>query len=462
MEILRSIFRGYDIRGFADTELTLDFARGVGRAFATLRSHECAGKHLTFVVGRDMRPSSEALQEGLIEGLIQSGVDVLDVGLISTPDFYFSIGALGADGGVIVTASHNPAVYNGFKFTREKAIAVGGSSGLQTIADLMEKETFVKATSEGKRQQREGMTQRSFEAQRAFYGADSVKPLRVVADSANGMGALYLDAFFEKSPHEVIRQCWELDGTFPNHEADPKKEKNLEDLCRRVVEEKADLGIATDGDGDRIFLVDEKGKIIPGHILRGLLTRVMLRQHPGATICYEVRPGRIVEDIIREMGGVPTVSMAGYAALKEHMQRTGAIFGGELSGHFHYAFPHGIYEGPIVTLVYVLQELTRAGVPLSALVRPYEKYVHSGEINFCITDKDAAMERVKNRFADGALNLLDGVSITYPDFWFNVRASNTEPVLRLNLEAVDRRTMEERRDELSVVITGGLSASVAS
>jgi phosphomannomutase len=246
---------------------------------------------------------------------------------------------------------------------------------------------------------------------------------------------------------------WELDGSFPNHEADPFKDENTRDLSSRVVEENADLGIATDGDGDRIFFIDEKGNKVNPAVLRGLLAQIVLRSHHGATICYDVRPGRITKDMIEEAGGVPSMTRVGHSLIKEQMLRVGAVFGGESSGHFFYAYKNGTYEGPVTAAVQLLQEITRQGKTLSEIVEPLDsKYAHSGEINFLVEDKQAAIERMKERFADGKINELDGVSIEYDDFWFNVRASNTESKLRLNLEATDRATMESRRDEVIAVI----------
>lgn len=448
MKISRAIFKAYDIRGLLDTELSDDLAYHLGRAFVTWRARELGKNRLVIAVGRDMRESSIGLQAALMQGLVDSGAQVKDLGLVSTPAFYFGVSHTGADGGIMVSASHNPAEYNGFKLTRERAIPVSGETGIMELADLIEAETYAERLPGGSIEAIAGIPQADVDAQMAYAGADPVSPFKIVADAANGMGAQYLDALFSKLPVSPERLFWELDGSFPNHEANPLKDETLDTLKARVKETRADLGIATDGDGDRIFFVDETGETVPPHVVRGLLARIMLRRFPGATICYDVRPGKITEDMIRDSGGVASLARVGHSLIKEQMAREGAVFGGESSGHFFYTFETGIYEGPVTVAVQVLQELTRSGQTFSEFIAPLKRYVHSGELNFHVHDKAQAMARIKEAFNSGELLELDGVSITYPEFWFNVRASNTESVLRLNLEAVDQNTMEHKRDEI--------------
>ncbi|KKW33099.1 MAG: Phosphomannomutase [Candidatus Uhrbacteria bacterium GW2011_GWA2_52_8d] len=279
--------------------------------------------------------------------------------------------------------------------------------------------------------------------------------MKIVVDSANGMGAQYFDELFKLVDADVTRMFWEYDGSFPNHEADPFKEENTEAIRAKVVEVGADLGITTDGDGDRIFFIDDKGHLVTPAVLRGLLAQIVLRDHPGSTICYDIRPGKITRDMIVEAGGIPSVTRVGHSLIKEQMRKEQAVFGGESSGHFFYAFPTGVYEGPVTVATQILQEVTRRGIRLSEIVEPLERYVHSGEINFTVEDKDGMMHKLTQIFSDGELTTLDGITITYPDFWFNVRGSNTESKLRLNLEAIDRKTMESRRDEIVAVIKEG-------
>jgi len=443
----------YDIRGLAESEITPELAEKIGRAFAVLLKSERTEQSLIVAVGKDMRETSTAYQAALTQGLLKSGVNVIDIGLVSTPAFYFSVGHLKADGGVMVSASHNPAQYNGFKLTREKAIPVSGDTGIQTIADLVEADQFEDAPVMGTVTTVQAIPERSADAEFAASGHRPIKKFKIVADTANGMGAQYLDEFFQMVDADVIRLYWDFDGRFPNHEADPFKDENTHELEQKVVELGADLGIATDGDGDRIFFIDDKGKKVPPAVLRGLLAQIVLRDHPGTTICYDIRPGKITQDLILESGGVPSVTRVGHSLIKEQMRSVGAPFGGESSGHFFYEFPTGTYEGPVTVAAQILQEITERGIPFSEIVEPLgARYVHSGEINFEVKDKQSAMQEIKETYQDGQLNELDGISISYPDFWFNVRASNTESKLRLNLEAVDREVMETRRDEMIAII----------
>jgi phosphomannomutase len=460
MSIPRHIFKQYDIRGLVDTEITDDLAEKIGRAYAEFLSREVVdGASLVVVVGRDMRASSVPYQNRLMEGLVKSGVKVLDIGLVSTPAFYFSVGHLGAHGGIMVSASHNPAAYNGFKMTRANAMPISGDTGIQEIAGIVERllvesVPYDPSVRPGTIEQVSGIPALSVQAEFSHTGSHPIKKMKIVLDSANGMGAQYLDELFKMIDADVTRMFWDLDGSFPNHEADPFKEENTEAIRRKVVEVGADLGIATDGDGDRIFFVDDKGRVVEPAIVRGLLAQIVLRDHPGATICYDIRPGKITRDMIEEAGGVPSVTRVGHSLIKEQMRSVGAVFGGESSGHFFYAFPTGVYEGPVTVATQILQEITRQDKPLSEIVEPLERYVHSGEINFTVQDKEGMMRKLTEKFSQGELTTFDGITITYPDFWFNVRASNTESKLRLNLEAVDRPTMEARRDEIVALIKG--------
>lgn len=452
MNIPREVFKAYDIRGLVGEQITPDLAEAIGRGYASLLRQEHENKHLSVVVGRDMRDSSPELQKALTRGLTESGIDVLDVGLVSTPAFYFAVGDTGADGGIMVSASHNPAAYNGFKLTREEAVPVGEHTGIQDIADIIEGEDFIEADETGSVESVEEVPERAVDNEMMFAGTDEIGKFSIVADSGNGMGAQFLDELFDRLDCKVERMYWELDGTFPNHEPNPLVEDNVADLKRRVVESGADLGIATDGDGDRIFFIDDNGEVLPPEILRGLLAEITLRKFPKATVCYDIRPGKITQDMIREAGGKPCVTRVGHSFIKAKMRDVDAVFGGESSGHFFYAFETGVYEGPVTAAVQLLQELTRKDVSLSELAAPYKKYSHSGEINFEVGDKQAAMQAVKDAFSDGEVNELDGITITFDDFWFNIRPSNTEPVLRLNLEAIDDDVMREKRDEIAEML----------
>lgn len=455
MIIPRHIFKAYDIRGLVDKDITPEFAYNLGRAFATFIRREIGGEAPTIAVGYDMRPTSTVYEAELVKGLVAQGARVIRMGLLSTPGFYFGASNVDADGGIQISASHNPAAYNGFKMVRARAVAISGETGIQTIADIMERDQFGVDTHDGEVETVSGIAEQQVEAEIAFAEIDQLPPLKVVADSANGMGAQYLDLAFSKFGIKPERMFWELDGTFPNHEADPFKPENTEALCHKVKELGADVGIATDGDGDRIFFIDDKGEVVEPAIVRGLVARAMLRRFAGATICYDIRPGKITEDMIREAGGIPQVTRVGHALIKEAMIKTGAVFAGESSGHFYMSMPEGVYEAPVATMLVMLAEMTREGKKLSEIVAPLRKYAHSGEINFHVEDKAGAIARLKEHFAEGEQSNLDGLLITYPTFWFNVRMSNTEPLLRLNLEAVDAQTMQDKRDEVAKIVQGG-------
>jgi phosphomannomutase len=280
-----------------------------------------------------------------------------------------------------------------------------------------------------------------------------IRKLKIVADPANAMGAEYLEKLFaDLTRVELIKMNFVLDGTFPAHQADPFQDENIADLKKRVLAEKADLGIATDGDGDRIFFIDNEGEVLEPAILRGIMAKLFLRDNPGATICYDIRPGKITEDMILENGGVPSVTRVGHSLIKMQMIETGAVFGGESSGHFFVKFPHGIYEAPMLVTLKLLLELSETGETLADYARPLKKYFHSGEINFKVADKESALKRLREKYADAELNELDGLSFTFPDYWFNVRASNTESLLRLNVEARNKEIMEQKTKEVSDLI----------
>lgn len=453
MKVPRQVFKSYDIRGLVSQELTVDFAHGLGRALATMLTKETGKKAPVIVVGRDMRPSSVDYEKALVKGLCESGATVQRIGLVSTPAFYFGVSHLKADGGIQVSASHNPAAYNGFKMVRRGAEAMSGSTGIQELADIMEQESYAEAKELNQVEDVFGIAEQHVAAEIAFSRVRELPAFSMVADSANGMGAQYLDALFKVYDNfNVERMYWQFDGSFPNHEADPFKPENTRDLCARVIETGADIGIATDGDGDRIFFVDDKGEVIEPAIVRGLVARAMLRRFPGAVVGYDVRPGKITEDMIVEAGGKPLVTRVGHALIKAEMKKTGAVFAGESSGHFYMAMPEGVYEAPVATMLLLIGEMVQEHKKLSELIAPLKKYSHSGEINFRVEDKEGAIARVRERYNGGKVSELDGLSIDYPDFWLNIRMSNTEPLLRLNLEARDQATMERVRDEIKDII----------
>ncbi len=448
-----SIYKAYDIRGIYPDELNEELAKKIVQAFALMRKKELDKEQLTIVVGTDMRMSSPSLKKQVIEGLVESGVRIIDVGLVSTPTFYFAVSYFGYDGGLMVSASHNPAQYNGIKLVRESAKPFGQGNGMEELQKIVEQNEFFVSENKGNVISKEEILFTQAKEEEKFADLKKIKPMKIVADAANAMGAQYLTELFADLPQiELIKMNFDLDGTFPAHEADPYKEENIADLKKRVLAEKADLGIATDGDGDRIFFIDNAGELVEPAILRGIMAELFLRDNPGATICYDIRPGKITRDMILQNGGVPSVTRVGHSLIKKQMLDTGAVFGGESSGHFFVKFPYGVFEAPMVVTLKLLQELSEKNITLADYVKPLKKYFHSGEINFKVEDKNVVMQKLKEKFADAEISDLDGLTFEYPDFWFNVRASNTESLLRLNLEGVGEKIVKEKIAEITEII----------
>jgi len=450
---IMSIFKAYDIRGIYPSELNEETAYNVGRAYAQLMREENPGtKILKIVLAHDMRLSADTLTKEALRGLIEGGVDVVFVGLASTPTFYFAVAYYGYDGGFMVSASHNPKEYNGFKLVRRRAAPMGGETGIKTIEEMIAKKGFDTPPRTGKMTRKANVLRDQVAHDLKFGNIRKIKPFKVVVDAANAMGALYLDALFKKLPCELVKMNFDLDGSFPAHEADPLKEENMRDLEKRVAAEKADLGIATDGDGDRIFFVDNEGKSIEQAIIRGILAKIFLHERPGAKIGYDIRPGKITRDMIEQYGGTPIVTKVGHSLIKDQAIREGAYFAGESSGHFFLNMEHGCYEVPMIVTLKLMQEFSESGKTVAEYVRPLKKYFHSGEINSRVRDVAEVIEATANRYQDGKLDRLDGISVEYHDFWFNVRGSNTEPVIRLNLEARTKELMHKKRDEVLALI----------
>jgi phosphomannomutase len=444
------IYKAYDIRGIYPDQLDEEIIFKIGRAYADLLRKE--NDKLTILVGRDMRISSPKLTEYLIKGLIEQGVDVIDIGLSSTPTLYFGVSYLSTDGGMQVSASHNPKEYNGVKIVRKKAFPVGYDSGIDLIEQMVSKNEFVTSTTKGTVSNQEKILEKETEFCLNYTNPGKLKSFKVVADAANAMGGLYLSELFDRLPCELIKMNFDLDGTFPAHEADPFKEENVADLKKEVIKESADLGIATDGDGDRIFFIDNEGQSVEPAILRAILSKIVLEEKPGATICYDIRPGKITRDIIEQYGGKPIVTKVGHSLIKEQAIKENAAFAGESSGHFFYNTEMGMFEMPMVVILKLLEEISKSGRSLSEIVHPLRKYSHSGEINSTVQDKNAKMKEIAEYFKDGRISWIDGVTVEYEDFWFNVRPSNTEPLLRLNLEAISDEVMSKRLEEVLKLI----------
>lgn len=435
-----SIFKAYDIRGVYGEELTAEAGRRIGRAVARwLGAAELA-------VGRDARPSSPELSAALIEGIRDEGAGVVDLGLVSTPMLYYGVDALGLGGGVMVTASHNPARYNGLKVCREHAIPVGGDSGLAEIEALSRESAPPRAPRGGLRSEdvRAGYVRHV----RSVGGR--CPEVRVAIDCGNGMAAAGLEPLLAELPLTTERLYFEPDGTFPNHEADPLKLENLRDLVAAVKRTGADFGVAFDGDADRAMFVDERGEPIGADLMTGVLARALLRSHPGGRVLYDLRSSRATAEAIAEAGGTPEMCRVGHAFIKAQMRESGAIFAGELSGHFYFRFsPDLVHDDGVAAFVALLDVLAGEGKPLSELVAPLRRYAASGEINRRSRDIPGLLAALEAEHAGRAeISKLDGLLVRYPDWWFNVRASNTEPVVRLNLEAPDEASMRAHRDAI--------------
>jgi len=437
---MSGVFRAYDIRGIYPNEINEELAEKIGRAFVGFLG--CR----EVVVGRDMRKSSDSLFEALAKGITKAGANVVDIGLSSTPLFYYTV--RDKEAGIMITASHNPAEYNGFKLVRENCIPISGDTGIEEIEklagrDLPSKEQKGKIT----RQSVLGNYLNYFDK----FDSKSMNPLKVVVDGGNGMGGLTYPGLFKKLPAKLIPLYLEMDGSFPNHEADPLKLENVEDLQKKVVDEKADLGVALDGDCDRCMLIDEKGGYISGDLVTALIAQYFLEKDSGRTIIYDPRSSWVTRETILGAGGKPKACPVGHSFFKERMKRFNALFAGELSGHFYYRDTFNA-ESSILTMIIILNILSETGKTLSELIKPFRKYFASGEINSDVEDKNRKIEELAKIYGDGRISRLDGLKIEFKDWWFNVRPSNTEPLLRLNLEAKTRELMEKKRDEVLRVI----------
>jgi phosphomannomutase len=440
---LISIFKAYDIRGIYPSEIDEDVARQIGGAFA-----EFTGSS-SLALGRDMRSSSPALAEAFALGASAAGATVFDVGEVSTDALYFASGMLDVPGAMF-TASHNPPRYNGIKVCRQQAAPIGADTGLAEIRKLAEGREY--AASGGNVEERDILDDYAAHC-RKFIDLDALKPLKVAVDAGNGMAGKTVPIVFQTLPFEVVPLFFELDGTFPNHPANPIEPENLVDLQDAVRSNGCDVGIAFDGDADRMFLVDETGDLISGSLTTAMVAEQMLKKWPGESIIYNLICSRTVPEVIRENGGEPIRTRVGHSYIKEVMARTGAIFGGEHSGHYYFRDNFRADSGMIAALI-VLEALSKSDEPLSRRLQPFRRYWASGEINSEVADQQASLERVASRYQDGKQDWTDGLTVDYEDWWFNARPSNTEPLLRLNLEAATKEHMETKRGEVLAVIRG--------
>jgi phosphomannomutase len=445
------IFKEYDIRGIYPVTLDDEAAEKIGRAFAKLIISENPGKEINILTARDMRLSSPSLSKNLINGLLKSGVKVTSIGLASTPTFYFATAYYGFDAGIQVSASHNPPEHNGFKMVRTRGVPVSKDSGISQIRDWAVENHWVDE-KQGTLEQKEGVLEELVEVQKKWVDWSKTKPFKIVVDTANGMGGLDVPRMFENSNCEITELNFKLDGSFPVHQADPLKEENLAWVKKAVIEQKADLGIAIDGDADRYFFIDENGETVHQDVLRGIVAQIMLGRFPGQKMGYDVRPGRATIDLIESAGGIPVVNRVGHSLIKEQMLRENIVFSGEISGHYFFKQDYGTFEAPTILVGLILDYLSKSGKKLSQLWKPHAIYFHSGEINSEVADKDEIIAEIGEKYKDGKVSRLDGISVEYSDYWFNVRPSNTESKLRLNLEARTKDVMETKRDEVLALI----------
>lgn len=438
---MAEIFKAYDIRGSYPENLNEDIAEKIGAAFPQFLS----GPNI--VLGRDMRLSSPALSKAFIKGALDSGAVLTDIGMTTTPMLYFAIIDGKFDGGAMVTASHLPADINGFKLCRENAIPLSGEHGLPELKKLVDKPSGTKAKSDSKGQYKETNFFKRYIDELSKY-VKKQKPLNIAVDVGNGMAGQEVTALFDRFPQwNLIPIYMNPDGHFPHHVANPLIETNTIDLQKKGVEENADIGVAFDGDADRCGFIDEKGDRIPEDLVTALISESFLADHPGATIIYDLRSSRVVPETINRLGGKPLRSRVGHAFIKEHMRKENAIFAGELSGHYYYR-DMGFTDNAIFTMIWMLNFLSSKTSPLSTLIKPLRKYHSTSEINIKIRDKESIFSKLEKLYADAAIDHLDGLTVQYESWWFNLRPSNTEPVVRLNMEANDIKILEEKKREV--------------
>jgi phosphomannomutase len=443
------VFKAYDVRGIYPTELDEDGAYAIGRAYVEQFEPR------RIAVGHDMRVSSPTMAKSLIRGATDAGANVLDLGLVGTEMVYFAVGDLELDGGVAVTASHNPKEYTGMKIVRRGALPVGGESGLLEIRDR------AMALGDASGGQTPGQVQEYdvwpayVERVLSFVDASAIEPLRVVIDAANGMAGVMLPPVLERLPIEAVRYYFEPDGTFPNHEPNPLLPENREFIVQRTKAEGADFGVAFDGDADRCFFVDDTGEFVPGDFVTALLAESVLEKQPASKIIYDLRASWAVPETVESAGGTPLINRVGHAFIKHRMREEGATFGGEVSGHYYFR-EFSQADSGVVPFLLMLELVSRRGQSLSEILRPFrERYFITGELNTPVSDVALKLQELKERFGpEGEVSHLDGISVDADDWHFNVRPSNTEPLLRLNLEARSEELMERKRDEVLDVIRG--------
>lgn len=446
------IFKAYDIRGLYPQEIDEEAAKQITLGLVDFL------KPRTVVVGCDARKSSPTLKEAVVESFLRAGVNVLDLGYCSTPLLCFAIINQKADGGVMVTASHNPPQYNGLKLYGKDARDIDSQTGSYQIRDKV-LAGLIPELDEDEDSDKRGslrdihLTKEYVQKVMESFEPSKIKPLKIIADAGNGMAGSVIEQFFSKIPASLVRMYFRLDGSFPNHEANPSKEATLDDLKKKIEEEKADFGVAFDGDGDRIIFVDENSQVIRGDFITAFMAKKILAENPGEKIYYEVRSSKIVPEIIKKSGGQPLMSKAGRSFIKGAMQKDNAIFGGELTGHYFFR-QFSFVENPTYILLSVIKELSVSGKKMSEIFSEFAQYYQSQEINFKVANADKTLQEVENNYFNAEIEKIDGLTVRYSDWWFNLRKSNTEPLVRLNMEADTLEILEEKLAEVSAVING--------
>ena len=454
-EVDPTIFKAYDVRGIYPDQIDEEVAYRVGRAFARVLGdmQQKATEDLTVGLGRDMRLSAPRLADRYSDGLTDEGADVLDVGMVGTEMLYYAVGSRGLDGGLMCTASHNPKAYTGAKLVKAGSIALSGDSGIGELRDLVAKGEPGPPVDRPGAKERADVGHEFRQAALTWIDPSAIRPMKVVLDGGNGMAGEMVGPLLNNLPLDQVATYWEPDGEFPGHEPNPLLEENRRFIVDKVLSAEAELGIAWDGDADRCFFIDDEGRFVDGDFLCALLAESILAKEPGAAILYDVRASRAVRDRVEAAGGSAHLNRVGHAFFKTRMRDEGAAFGGEVSGHYYFRDFYNADSGTLPALL-VLELLSSRGATLSELLEPLRSnYFISGEINSEVIDQEAKMKELAERYSDAEVSWLDGVSVDYEDWHFNVRPSNTEPLLRLNLESLrSREHMEEKRDEVLALI----------
>lgn len=450
-----SIFKAYDIRGIYPSEINPEAAYLVALAFGKYLKDDLKLKPPIRVgLGQDMRGSSAFLAKEVVRGLNNQDIDVVDLGRVPTPAFYYAVAFKDLSGGMMVTASHQPKEYNGLKLCVQKAVPVAIGFGLEKIKASALAEDFSKLRGRGKFESINNVTAEYVRQELSYLNAAKIKKFKIAADPGNAMGAIYLDEFFKPVPSEPIKINWDLNGNMPIHEANPLKIDTLQQLREIIRNETADIGIATDGDGDRIAFLDDLARIIPGDLIIAIVSQELLKKYPGGKIIYDLRCSRAVKEAISQAGGVAIPSRVGHSFIKTLMREKDALFAGEFSGHYYFRENFN-FESPVFVLAQLLLRMSESDEKLSTIWEKYKKYSHTGEINFEVSDKQKIINKLETAYSNGKITKIDGVRIDYDDWWFLLRPSANDPVIRLNLEARDDLTMKQKLEEISTIIKSG-------